>query len=134
MKKTNIILSFVICILLYGCTDLSETVYTGVAMNDFFKNEKELVANAGRAYTKLQGYNSEQSLWTLLLQASDECAVPACGGSWYSNGRYEEIQTNKIPPANKGDGTGYLMVLLHVMKLFTKRNYHLSSLKEKRRL
>ena len=81
MKKTNIILSFVICILLYGCTDLSETVYTGVAMNDFFKNEKELVANAGRAYTKLQGYNSEQSLWTLLLQASDECAVPACGGS-----------------------------------------------------
>ena len=101
MKKTNIILSFVICILLYGCTDLSETVYTGVAMNDFFKNEKELVANAGRAYTKLQGYNSEQSLWTLLLQASDECAVPACGGSWYSNGRYEEIQTNKIPPANK---------------------------------
>lgn len=137
MKKTNIILSFVICILSYGCTDLSETVYTGVAMNDFFKNEKELVANAGRAYTKLQGYNSEQSLWTLLLQASDECAVPACGGSWYSNGRYEEIQTNKIPPANKlltRDGTGYLMVLLHVMKLFTKRNYHLSSLKEKRRL
>ena len=61
MKKTNIILSFVICILSYGCTDLSETVYTGVAMNDFFKNEKELVANAGRAYTKLQGYNSEQS-------------------------------------------------------------------------
>ena len=43
MKKTNIILSFVICILLYGCTDLSETVYTGVAMNDFFKNEKEQV-------------------------------------------------------------------------------------------
>ena len=71
MKKTNIILSFVICILSYGCTDLGETVYTGVAMNDFFKNEKELVANAGRAYTKLQGYNSEQSLWTLLLQASD---------------------------------------------------------------
>ena len=53
-------------------------------MNDFFKNEKELVANAGRAYTKLQGYNSEQSLWTLLLQASDECAVPACGGSRYN--------------------------------------------------
>lgn len=87
--------------MIYGCTDLGETVYTGVSMNDFFKNEKELVANAGRAYTKLQGFNSEQSLWTLLLQASDECAVPASGGSWYSNGRYEEIQTNKIPAANK---------------------------------
>jgi hypothetical protein len=70
-------------------------------MNNFFKNEDELIANAGRAYTKLQGYNSEQSLWTLLLQASDECAVPASGGSWYGNGRYEEVQTNKIPPSNK---------------------------------
>lgn len=84
-----------------GCTDLDETVYSDVAMNNFFKNEKELVANAGRAYTKMQGYNSEQSLWTLLLQASDECAVPACGGSWYSNGRYEELQVNRIPPSNK---------------------------------
>lgn len=100
MKKLIILLSFAICIV-SGCTDLGETVYTGVAMKDFFKNEKELVANAGRAYTKLQGFNSEQSLWTLLLQASDECAVPASGGSWYSNGRYEEIQTNKIPAANK---------------------------------
>lgn len=43
MKKTNIILSFVICILLYGCTDLSETVYTGVAMNDFFLNSATLL-------------------------------------------------------------------------------------------
>ena len=89
-------------------------------MNDFFKNEKELVANAGRAYTKLQGYNSEQSLWTLLLQASDECAVPACGGSWYSNGRYEEIQTNKIPPANK------LLIpsfIKHILSLIDKNKY-----------
>ena len=84
-----------------SCTDLDETIYSNIAMDNFFKNEKELVANAGRAYTKLQGYNSEQSLWTLLLQASDECCVPAVGGSWYSNGRYEEIQTNTIPPANK---------------------------------
>lgn len=101
MKKLNILLCSFAIYLSCGCTDLDETVYSGVSIDDFFKNEKELVANAGRAYTKLQGYNSEQSLWTLLLQASDECAVPASGGSWYSNGRYEEIQTNKIPPSNR---------------------------------
>lgn len=101
MKKLNIILGSIVLSLLCGCTDLNETVYSEVSIDNFFKNEAELVANAGRAYTKLQGYNSEQSLWTLLLQASDECAVPACGGSWYSNGRYEEIQTNKIPASNK---------------------------------
>jgi len=101
MKKINTILSGFVLGLLCGCTDLDEHVYSNISIDNFFKNENELIANAGRAYTKLQGYNAEQSLWTLLLQASDECAVPACGGSWYSNGRYEEIQTNKIPASNK---------------------------------
>jgi hypothetical protein len=87
---------------LSACTDLDETVYSQIPMENFFKNEKELVSNAGRAYVKLQGYNSEQSLWTLQLQASDECAVPATStGSWYSGGRYQEVQNNLIPPSNK---------------------------------
>ena len=74
-----------------ACTDLDEEVYSQIPMDNFFKNEKELVANAGRAYTKMQGYNAEQSLWTLLLQASDECAVPATNtGSWYRGGPYQD--------------------------------------------
>ncbi|MCC8186628.1 MAG: RagB/SusD family nutrient uptake outer membrane protein [Bacteroides sp.] len=100
MKTLHKLWTIALLGLLSGCTNLDETVYSGISMDDFFTNEAELVANAGRAYTKLQGYTSEQSLWTLLLQASDECAVPASGGSWYSNGRYEEIQTNNIPASN----------------------------------
>jgi len=101
MKKLYITISLLAGLFISSCTNLDETVYSDIPMDNFFKNEQELVANAGRAYTKLQGYNGEQSLWTLLLQASDECAVPASGGSWYSNGRYEEVQTNNIPPSNK---------------------------------
>ena len=100
MKKINIAIGLALFVF-SGCTNLDENVYSNISIDNYFKNEEELVANAGRAYTKLQGYNSEQSLWTLLLQASDECAVPAHGGEWYSNGRYEEIQNNKIPAANK---------------------------------
>ncbi len=99
MKRLNILLGLVAC-LFSSCTNLEETVYSGVAVKDFFTNETELISNAGRAYTQLQGYTTEQSLWTLHLQASDECAVPACGGSWYSNGRYEEVQQNNIPASN----------------------------------
>ncbi len=99
MKRINILLGLVAC-LFSSCTNLEENIYSGVAVKDFFTNETELISNAGRAYTQLQGYTTEQSLWTLLLQASDECAVPACGGSWYSNGRYEEVQQNNIPAAN----------------------------------
>ena len=91
-----------VALVLPACTNLDENVYSEIPMDNFFKTEKELVANAGRAYTKMQGYNKEQGLWTLLLQASDECAVPATNaGEWYSSGRYEEIQTNKIPASNR---------------------------------
>lgn len=99
-EKYSIIFGLLLFIIT-SCTNLEENVYSEIPINNFFKNEKELVANAGRAYTKLQNYCSEQSLWTLLLQASDECAVPAHKGSWFSNGRYQEIQTNVIPPANR---------------------------------
>lgn len=100
--KTNSIILIIVGLLTFGsCTDLDENVYSEIPIDNFFKNEKELVANAGRAYTKLQGYCGEQSLWTLLLQASDEGAVPAHKGSWFSNGRYQEVQTNVIPPSNK---------------------------------
>lgn len=78
------------------CTNLDEHIYSDIQMDNFFRNEQEVISNAARAYSKLQGYCGEQSLWTLLLQASDECAI-----KWYSNGRYEEIQVNRIPPTNK---------------------------------
>lgn len=100
MKKSYILIA-VAAIVLCGCTNLDERVYSNKDIDHFFTNEQELISNAGRAYTKMQGFNGEQSLWTLLLQASDECAVPAHGGEWYSNGRYEEIQTNKIPSTNR---------------------------------
>lgn len=101
MKTSSIILIIVGLLIFSSCTDLDENVYSEIPIDNFFKNEKELVANAGRAYTKLQGYCGEQSLWTLLLQASDEGTVPAHKGSWFSNGRYQEVQTNVIPPSNK---------------------------------
>lgn len=103
MKRIYSILSLGALLLLSSsCTDLSEHIYSKVPMDDFFTSEKNLVANAGRAYTKLQGYNKEQGLWTLQLQLSDECAVPATAtGSWYSGGRYEELQVNRVPASNR---------------------------------
>lgn len=58
-EKDKYIIKFRYQYLIIRMYRLSETVYTGVSRNNFFKNEKELIANAGRAYTKLQGYNSE---------------------------------------------------------------------------
>ena len=102
MKTKTIAILIIITGFLNACTDLSEEIFSEITIDNFFRNEQELVANAGRAYTKLQGYVSEQSQWTLLLQASDECAVPTTvTGSWYSSGRYQQVQLNSIDPANR---------------------------------
>lgn len=97
----NISLALAGTLLAGACTNLDEEVFSDIPMDDFFQNEKNVVANAGRAYTKLQGYNGEQNIWTLLLQTSDECTVPAYQGSWYSGGRYQELQENHISPSQK---------------------------------
>lgn len=97
----NIGLSLLPLMMLSSCFDLTEEVYTEIPMDEFGKTEQELIATAGRAYTKLQDYCTEQSLWTLNLQVSDECAVPVnSNGSWAEE-RYSELQYHKYSPSNK---------------------------------
>ena len=84
-----------------GCTDLSEQVYSEIPMENFFKTEKQLTANAARAYTKLQAYCTEQSLWTLDLQVGDEMCIPVnANGSWTEE-RYGQLQVHNFLPSNK---------------------------------
>jgi len=101
MNLKYIVISVSATIILAGCTNLDEEVYSEIPMEDFFKTEKQLVANAARAYTKLQDYCTEQSLWTLNLQVSDECAVPVnANGSWAEE-RYQQLQVHTFSPSNK---------------------------------
>ena len=54
------------CVLVFSvssCFDLSETVYSEIPVNNFFKTEKDIIAYAGRAYVGLQPYPEEQRLW-----------------------------------------------------------------------
>lgn len=84
-----------------GCTDLTEEVYSEIPADNFFKNERELISNVGRAYTKLQAYGTEQSLWTLNIQVTDECAAPVnANGSWTEE-RYQELQYHNFSQSNK---------------------------------
>ncbi|MDY3979167.1 MAG: RagB/SusD family nutrient uptake outer membrane protein [Tidjanibacter sp.] len=86
---------------LSGCTNLDEEVYSQISKDKFFESQELLTAYAGRAYAALQGYGSEQSLWTLNLQVTDECAAPVnCVNDW-TKSRYKELQTHIIPSSNK---------------------------------
>ena len=85
-----------------SCTDLDEVVYSDIPLNDFFHTEKDVLMNAGRAYTKLQRYPEEFSLWSLTELASDEMVAPGRDdGFVWDNGRWNEIQKHQLSPTNK---------------------------------
>ena len=63
-----------------ACTNLDEEIYSQIPKDDFFTSEEQLVVYTARAYTKLQAWGSEQSLWTLNIQLSDEVAAPRNSG------------------------------------------------------
>ena len=98
MRNTG--LALLSAMMLSSCFDLKEEVYSEIPMDNFGKTEQELIATAGRAYTQLQNYCTEQSLWTLSLQVADECAVPInSNGSWAEE-RYGELQRQQYTPSN----------------------------------
>ena len=104
MKVEKIIYSALVSTLMLfaSCTDLDENIYSSIPMDQFFQNEKELLMNAGRAYTKLQPYTEEQTLWSLVTVSSDECIIPARDDNeWWDNGRWDEMQKHDVAPANK---------------------------------
>lgn len=87
---------------LMSCTKLDEEVFSDIPLDKFFRSEKDVLMNAGRAYTKLQKYPEEFSLWSLNEMSSDEMVAPARDdGFVWDNGRWDEMQTHRLSPTNK---------------------------------
>ncbi len=105
MKKIIFALLFLASVMMLGivsCTKLDEKFYSDIPLNDFFHTEKDVLMNAGRAYTKLQHYTEEFSLWSLNELASDEMVAPARDdGMVWDNGRWNDIQKHQVAPTNK---------------------------------
>lgn len=103
MKKNLTIIAYIqIVFSAFSCTDLSEEVYSGIPLEEFFITEKDVLMNAGRAYTKLQGMPEEFSLWTLTEMASDEMVAPGRDDGWvWDNGRWDQIHKHNLSSTNK---------------------------------
>ena len=92
----------IVAIMLGACTKLDEEVFSDIPLDNFFQTEKDVLMNAGRAYTKLQRYTEEQRLWSLTENASDELVIPGRDdGLWWEQGRWNELQTHQFNANNK---------------------------------
>lgn len=96
---------FILGALLIGvnsCTDLDERIYSDIPLDQFFRTEKDVLMNAGRAYTKLQSFPEEFSLWTLIEMSSDEMVAPGRDdGFVWDAGRWDQLHTHRFAATNK---------------------------------
>lgn len=65
-----------------ACTDLSETVYSDVTADNFFKTDEENVTGLTSAYTVLYGYAGHNGVWSINEVATDELSIPVKGNDW----------------------------------------------------
>lgn len=99
MKK--ILFAIMALVLAASCTNLDEEIYSQMPTEDFLSDDQNLILYTTRPYTALQKWGSEQSMWTMIMQLSNEVAVPKSNSGAWGETRYTELQTHSIPTANK---------------------------------
>lgn len=85
-----------------ACTNLDEEIYSKIAKENFFTGEEQFVKYSARAYSALQHWGTEKSLWTFNIQVTNEVCVPVNpNGGWWDDGRYNEVHVHSIPSSNR---------------------------------
>jgi len=85
-----------------ACTNLDEQIYSQIAKENFFTTEEQFVKYSARAYSALQHWGTEKSLWTFNIQITNEVCVPVnANGGWWDDGRYNEVHVHSISSSNR---------------------------------
>lgn len=101
MKKLAIAFLSAASLFAAACTNLDEVIYSQVPKDVFLSDPANLALYTSRPYTALQSWGAEQSMLTLIIQLTNETAIPTSwNGSW-GEPRYGELQTHRIPTSNK---------------------------------
>lgn len=96
-----------------ACTDLSETLYDKVSMDDYGNTSTEIQTIVSGAYATLRGYGADtpegngvncyptcEYVFFLDECASDEACIPTRGTDWYDGGRYQSVQRHQYDASN----------------------------------
>lgn len=76
---------------LWSCTNLDEEVYDTIISDDFYQNEKQVLAAAGPAYDELRGLVQVSGMWGINSLSTDEAVLPTRGIHWDNGGIYRRL-------------------------------------------
>lgn len=73
---------------LNSCTNLDETLYDQVESENFLRNEAEVKAAVGAAYTSLYGLMNHGNYFSTQEVNSNEILIPQRGNDWFDGGQW----------------------------------------------
>jgi starch-binding outer membrane protein, SusD/RagB family len=71
-----------------SCTNLDETLYDQIEQENFLRNEDEVKAAVGAAYTRLYGLMNHGSYFSTQEVNSNEILIPQRGNDWFDGGQW----------------------------------------------
>lgn len=101
MKKIFAIILGATAVIATSCTNLDEVIYSQVPQEVFLDDPSHIALYTSRPYTYLQGWGVEQSMLTMIIQLSNETAIPGDYDGHWLEPRYSELQTHVIPTSCK---------------------------------
>jgi hypothetical protein len=90
MKRLKYILVILFAGVLNSCHDLDVNITTQLTEENFPTTEEHFVAAAGAAYSAFR-FDYAVKYWFLQTLSTDEAIMPARGGNWYDQARYEQL-------------------------------------------
>jgi starch-binding outer membrane protein, SusD/RagB family len=97
MKRTKYILAIILIGALNSCHDLETEISTQLTEENFPSRDEHFVAAAASSYSAFRG-DYAVKYWFLQTLTTDEAIIPARGGNWYDQGRYEQLHKHTWTP------------------------------------
>ncbi len=72
----------------FACTDLNESLYSGIDRNNFYNNRTEVTAAILRVYEHGSWFYRNFDMFTLEELTADQLVITQKGGHWYDQGKF----------------------------------------------
>ncbi|RIJ50819.1 RagB/SusD family nutrient uptake outer membrane protein [Maribellus luteus] len=94
---SKILLTVSLLVFAYGCTDLSENLYSEILQEDFFKTENEVIAAIAPVYGNLRAFTN--STWELSTHSTDQTLTPEKALGHWAGSNWPLMNSHKWIPS-----------------------------------
>lgn len=95
LKNTIYVIAVIIIFSAPSCTNLEETIYDKIPVDDFYQTEEQIITAMVPAYGDLRNLVSIRGTFTMGEYTTDEAVLPTRGSHWYDGGNFQRMHEHK---------------------------------------